>query len=52
MEARILFGRVFHCRLRPVRHAFAYPVFFLRVPGPGELELTWIDDSGAKIAVP
>ena len=30
--ARILFGRVFHCRLRPVRHAFAYPVFFLRVP--------------------
>ena len=32
MEARILFGRVFHRRLRPVRHAFAYPVFFLRVP--------------------
>jgi DUF1365 family protein len=30
--ARILFGRVFHCRRRPVRHAFAYPVFFLRVP--------------------
>jgi len=32
MAARILFGRVYHCRLRPVRHAFAYPVFFLRVP--------------------
>jgi hypothetical protein len=32
MPARILFGRVFHARLRPVRHAFAYPVFFLRVP--------------------
>jgi DUF1365 family protein len=32
MEARILFGRVFHARLRPVRHAFAYPVFFLRLP--------------------
>ena len=32
MEARILFGRVFHARLRPVRHAFAYPVFFLRIP--------------------
>jgi uncharacterized protein len=30
--AQILFGRVFHCRRRPVRHAFAYPVFFLRVP--------------------
>jgi DUF1365 family protein len=31
-EASILFGRVFHCRRRPVRHAFAYPVFFLRLP--------------------
>jgi len=30
--ARILFGRVFHSRRRPARHAFAYPVFFLRVP--------------------
>jgi uncharacterized protein len=29
---QILFGRVFHCRRRPVRHAFAYPVFFLRMP--------------------
>ena len=32
MQAQILFGRVFHCRLRPVRHAFAYPVYFLRIP--------------------
>ena len=32
MDAQILFGRVFHCRRRPVRHAFAYGVFFLRVP--------------------
>lgn len=32
MQAQILFGRVFHARLRPVRHAFAYPVFFLRIP--------------------
>jgi len=32
---RILFGRVFHCRRRPARHAFAYPVFFLRVPLAG-----------------
>jgi len=32
MQARILFGRVFHSRARPVRHAFAYPVYFLRVP--------------------
>jgi hypothetical protein len=32
MQPQILFGRVFHCRRRPVRHAFAYPVFFLRIP--------------------
>ena len=31
-EAQILFGRVFHCRRRPVRHAFSYGVFCLRVP--------------------
>lgn len=30
--AQILFGEVFHCRRRPVRHAFRYPIFFLRVP--------------------
>ena len=35
MGARILFGRVYHGRLRPARHAFAYPVFFLRVPLSG-----------------
>ena len=32
MRTRIVFGHVVHRRLRPVRHAFAYPVFFLRVP--------------------
>lgn len=28
----IAFGRVVHRRLRPLRHGFAYPVFFLRIP--------------------
>jgi hypothetical protein len=32
MQPRIAFGQVVHQRLRPVRHRFAYPVFFLRVP--------------------
>lgn len=32
IEPRIGFGHVAHRRLRPVRHAFTYPVFFLRVP--------------------
>lgn len=35
MRAAILFGRVYHGRLRPARHAFAYPVFFLRIPLSG-----------------
>ena len=29
---KIAFGRVMHQRLRPVRHGFTYPLFFLRVP--------------------
>jgi hypothetical protein len=28
----LAFGEVRHARLRPVRHAFRYPAFFLRVP--------------------
>jgi DUF1365 family protein len=35
LNPQILFGRVFHVRKRPVRHAMAYPVFFLRVPLSG-----------------
>lgn len=31
-QPRIVFGRVAHFRKRPVRHGFAYPVFYLRVP--------------------
>lgn len=30
--ARIAFGQVRHTRLRPRRHAFAYPTFFLMLP--------------------
>jgi uncharacterized protein len=33
MHAPLLcFGKVFHARLRPVRHAFSYGVYFLRLP--------------------
>jgi uncharacterized protein len=31
-QVELCVGRVFHKRLRPVEHAFSYPVFFLRVP--------------------
>ena len=32
MNPVLVFGRVAHFRKRPVRHGFAYPVFYLRVP--------------------
>ena len=43
-EPRIAFGHVVHQRLRPVRHAFRYPVFFLRVPLSriADLERRWL----------
>ena len=31
-EASLALGRVWHARTRPVRHEFAYPAFFLRLP--------------------
>ena len=43
-QALIGFGEVRHTRLKPVRHAFAYPTYFLMLPlramqqaGPGAL---------------
>jgi sulfur-oxidizing protein SoxZ len=41
---------VFKAELHPGISANPYLVFFMRVPGPGELELTWTDDTGAKIS--
>lgn len=32
VKPSVAFGHVMHQRLRPVRHGFAYPVFFVRVP--------------------
>jgi len=32
LEPRIVFGRVQHQRMRPVRHGFGYGVFYVRVP--------------------
>jgi sulfur-oxidizing protein SoxZ len=43
-------AEVFRAELHPGIAANPYLVFFLRVPGPGELELTWSDDSGASIS--
>ncbi len=39
---------VFSADLQPGISANPYIAFFMRVPGPGELEFTWVDDSGDK----
>jgi sulfur-oxidizing protein SoxZ len=41
---------VFKAELHPGISANPYLAFFLRVPGPGELEFTWTDDNGTKIS--
>lgn len=43
-------AEVFRAELYPSIAANPFLAFFMRVPGPGELELTWIDDSGAKVS--
>ncbi len=39
---------VFSAELGPGIAANPYIAFYLKVPGPGTLELTWLDDSGGK----
>jgi sulfur-oxidizing protein SoxZ len=41
---------VFKAALQPGISANPFISFFMKVPGPGELELKWVDDSGATIA--
>lgn len=40
---------VFKVDLQPGISANPYMAFHMRVPGPGDLELSWLDDSGARI---
>lgn len=40
---------VFKADLQPAISANPYIAFFLKVPGSGELTMTWIDDAGAKV---
>jgi sulfur-oxidizing protein SoxZ len=40
---------VFSANLSSGISANPYIAFFMKVPGPGELEFTWIDDKGAKV---
>ncbi len=40
---------VFKADLHPGISANPFITFHMRVPGPGDLELSWLDDSGQKI---
>ena len=40
---------IFSAELFPGVAANPYIAFWMRVPGPGDLELTWTDDGGKKV---
>ena len=42
-------AEVFKAELHPGISANPYLAFHMRVPGPGEFEFTWVDDSGVRI---
>jgi sulfur-oxidizing protein SoxZ len=40
---------VFAAQLHPGISANPYISFFMKVPGPGEFEFSWLDDAGVKV---
>ncbi|HET6928460.1 MAG TPA: thiosulfate oxidation carrier complex protein SoxZ [Hyphomicrobiaceae bacterium] len=48
---KVTFGgeQVFAAELHPGISANPYLSFFMKVPGPGELEFTWVDDAGVRV---
>jgi sulfur-oxidizing protein SoxZ len=40
---------VFKADLQPGISANPYIAFYMKVPGPGEFEFSWLDDKGEKI---
>lgn len=44
--AKFAGAEVFRMKLQPGIAANPFISFFMKVPGPGELELTWTEDSG------
>lgn len=42
-------AEVFRVDVQPGISANPYIAFYMRVPGPGEFEFTWVDDNGVKI---
>jgi sulfur-oxidizing protein SoxZ len=43
-------AEVFRAELYPAISANPYIAFYMRVPGPGEFEFTWLDDRGEKVS--
>jgi sulfur-oxidizing protein SoxZ len=41
-------NEIFSAELHPGISANPYLSFFMKVPGPGEFEFTWVEDGGAK----
>ena len=42
-------AEVFRVDVQPGISANPYIAFYMRVPGPGEFEFTWVDDNGVKV---
>lgn len=40
---------VFEAKLQPGTSSNPFISFYMKVSGPGDVELTWIDDAGVKI---
>jgi sulfur-oxidizing protein SoxZ len=49
-EAKFAGKTVFTAKLFSGIASNPYLAFFMKVPGPGELEFTWADDGGEKIS--
>ena len=46
--AKFAGAEVFKAELHPGISANPYLSFFMKVPGPGEFELAWVDDEGKR----
>ena len=48
-SAKFAGAEVFSAELHPGISANPYLAFFMKVPGPGEFEFTWVEDGGNTI---
>jgi sulfur-oxidizing protein SoxZ len=48
-SAKFAGAEVFSAELHPGISANPYLSFFMKVPGPGEFEFTWVEDGGNTI---